>query len=84
MERSSTPTMVRSGYLPALAQPPIQTYRELQQQIRHDLRAQHREWVQPNGESPMCDYYERRLAELIQRFQSTELTRSAHPELHAA
>ncbi len=30
----------------------IHTYTELQQQIHHDLRIQHPEWVQPNGESP--------------------------------
>jgi hypothetical protein len=33
----------------------IHTYTELRQQIHHDLRIQHPEWVQPNGESPMCD-----------------------------
>jgi len=29
----------------------IHTYTELRQQIHHDLRIQHLEWVQPNGES---------------------------------
>ena len=42
----------------------IHTYIELRQQIHHDLRTQHPEWVQPNGESPMCDSYEARLMEL--------------------
>ena len=37
----------------------------LQQQIHDDLRIQHPEWVQPNGESPMCDSYEARLMELL-------------------
>jgi hypothetical protein len=32
----------------------IQTYAELRQQIHHDLRIQHPEWVEPNGESSMC------------------------------
>jgi hypothetical protein len=32
----------------------IQTYAELRQQIHHDLRIQHPEWVEPNGESFMC------------------------------
>ena len=41
------------------------TYTELRQQIHHDLRVQHPEWVQPNGESPMCDAYEARLMELL-------------------
>ena len=43
----------------------IQTYAELRQQIHHDLRIQHPEWVQPNGESPTCDSYEARLMELL-------------------
>jgi hypothetical protein len=43
----------------------IHTYTELRQQIHHDLRIQHPEWVQPNGESPMCDSYESRLMELL-------------------
>ena len=32
----------------------IQSYAELRQQIHHDLRIQHPEWVEPNGESSMC------------------------------
>ncbi len=43
----------------------IHTYTELRQQIHHDLRIQHPEWVEPNGESPMCDSYEARLTELL-------------------
>ena len=43
----------------------MRCYSELQRQIRKDLRAQHPEWVQRNGESPMCDSYELRLAELL-------------------
>jgi hypothetical protein len=43
----------------------IHTYTELLQQIHHDLRIQHPEWVQPNGESPTCDVYEARLTELL-------------------
>jgi hypothetical protein len=45
--------------------PKVHTYSELQQQIHHDLRIQHPEWVQPNGESPLCDSYEARLMELL-------------------
>jgi hypothetical protein len=44
---------------------PVQTYTELRQQIHHDLRIQHPEWVQPNGESPVCDSYEARLMEQL-------------------
>jgi hypothetical protein len=43
----------------------VQTYTELRQQIRYDLRIQHPDWVQPNGESPMCDFYEARLMDLL-------------------
>ena len=32
----------------------------------HDaLRIQHPEWIQPNGESPMCDSYEARLMKTL-------------------
>jgi hypothetical protein len=43
----------------------ICTYTELRQQIHDDLRIQHPEWVELNGESPMCDFYEARLMELL-------------------
>ena len=43
----------------------IHTDSELRQQIHNDLRIQHPEWVQPNGESPICDSYEVRLIELL-------------------
>jgi hypothetical protein len=38
---------------------------ELQHQIHEDLRVQHPEWVEPNGDCPTCDSYELRLAELL-------------------
>ena len=43
----------------------IHTYSELQQQIHDDLRIQHPEWVEPNGESPACDSYEARLTKML-------------------
>jgi len=43
----------------------VSTYTELRQQIHDDLRIQNPEWVQPNGESPICDSYEARLVELL-------------------
>ena len=49
----------------------IHTYAELRQQIHRDLRIQHPEWVQPNGESPICDSYEVRLMELLDTFTRT-------------
>ena len=38
---------------------------DLRQQIHDDLRTQHPEWVQSNGESPMCASYEARLMKLL-------------------
>jgi hypothetical protein len=43
----------------------IHSYSELQQQIHQDLRLQHPDWVEPNGNCPTCDSYESRLAELL-------------------
>jgi hypothetical protein len=43
----------------------IHTYADLLQKIHDDLRNQHPEWIQQNGESPMCDSYEARLMELL-------------------
>ena len=65
----------------------IHTYTELRQQIHNDLRIQHPEWVQPNGESPMCDSYEARLAELfesITRTGSNESIAAVHRMLEQA
>jgi len=42
------------------------TYTELRQQIHDDLRIQHPEWIEPNGECPMCDAYEARLIEVLE------------------
>ena len=59
----------------------IHTYAELRKQIHEDLRIQHPEWVQPNGESPMCDSYESRLTEMLDawtRRGSDESTAASH------
>jgi hypothetical protein len=53
----------------------IHTYTELRQQIHDDLRLQHPDWVQPNGESPICDSYEARLMELIDALTGTDVER---------
>jgi hypothetical protein len=45
-------------------------YSELRQQIHDDLRIQHPEWVQPNGECPLCDAYEARLMQLLDPIRS--------------
>jgi hypothetical protein len=43
----------------------LRTYTDLLQKIHNDLRIQHPEWIQQNGESPMCDSYEARLMKLL-------------------
>jgi hypothetical protein len=49
----------------------ILTCTELRKQIHDDLRIQHPEWVEPNGECPVCDSYEARLIELLDTFTRT-------------
>jgi hypothetical protein len=49
----------------------ILTCTELRKQIHDDLRIQHPEWVEPNGECAMCDSYEARLIELLNTFTRT-------------
>ena len=53
----------------------LRTYSDLRKQIHKDLRVQHPEWVQPNGESPMCDSYEARLMETL------NVLRRQHPSI---
>ena len=50
----------------------VATYADLRKQIHDDLRIQHPEWVQPNGESPLCDSYEARLIELLKGLSASE------------
>ena len=55
----------------------VHTYADLRKQIHDDLRIQHPEWVQPNGESPMCDSYEARLTETLQSLNQSERNNSS-------
>ncbi|HEX6565483.1 MAG TPA: hypothetical protein VF020_14430 [Chthoniobacterales bacterium] len=43
----------------------IPGYAELQALIRASLRSQHPEWIDPDGNSPICDEYDARLAYLL-------------------
>ena len=43
----------------------VEPYVQLQRQMHEVLLREHPEWVQPNGERPMCEAYESRLAELL-------------------
>ena len=60
----------------------IHTYTELRQKIHDDLRIQHPEWVQPNGESPMCDAYETRLTALLDTLKRTASNQLAAGKNH--
>jgi len=40
-------------------------YADLQREMHDALRAQHPEWVQPNGDSLICQAYESRFEELL-------------------
>jgi hypothetical protein len=64
LDKLSQTTLERS-IQPMTGPHEIHTYTELRKQIHDDLRTQHPEWVEPNGESPMCDSYESRFVELF-------------------
>jgi len=57
----------------------IHTYADLRKQLHDDLRIQHPEWVQPNGESPLCDSYEARLMKTLQTLNQSERNSSSDP-----
>jgi hypothetical protein len=61
----------------------IHTYTELQQQIHDDLRIQHPEWVEPNGESPACDSYEARLTKMLDTLARRGSNEFIAPSHHA-
>jgi hypothetical protein len=72
---------------PIVGSRPADSFAALQLQIHHDLRAQHPEWVGPNGESPICDFYDARLAELLETYSRTgsdESVAAVHRALQAA
>jgi hypothetical protein len=50
----------------------VDTYADLVRQIRNDLQVQHPEWIQPNGQCPMCDSYEARLIKSLPTSIPTE------------
>ena len=50
----------------------VQPYVQLQQQIHEALRREHPEWIEPNGDCPICKAYESRLAELLALSSATE------------
>ena len=65
-------------------------YAELQREMHHALRAQHPEWIEADGKSPRCDYYESLFAELLvshrahARVHYNDLLNIAETERHTA
>lgn len=49
--------------------PEVPGYAELQRNIHHALLAQHPEWILPGGDSPTCDSYDARFAELLSQLR---------------
>ena len=45
--------------------PEVLGYTDLQREMHKALRAQHPEWIQADGTSPTCDYYESLFAALL-------------------
>jgi hypothetical protein len=71
-ERNLQPTSEPRGRMalkPASRVDEVPGYTQLQRQIHHALRTQHPEWLQPNGDSPLCDSYESRFAEVLRTLQ---------------
>jgi hypothetical protein len=63
---------------------PRNTFAALQFQIHQDLRVQHPEWIEPNGDCLACDFYETRLAELLEAYArsgSDEVAADVHRAL---
>ena len=56
---------------------PSHTVTAVQLQIHNDLRTQHPEWIQSDGACPICDFYEERLAQLLEGYAQTESVESA-------
>jgi hypothetical protein len=54
----------------------VPSYAALQGHMHDALRAQHPEWIEPNGDSPTCDLYESRFAQLLSLSLATERTRA--------
>ena len=55
----------------------VQGYLQLQREVHEALLKEHPEWVGPNGECPMCEIYESRLAELLGLTCSSEYRSAA-------
>jgi len=43
----------------------VPAYAQLQREMHDALRAQHSDWILPNGDCPICDSYDARFAKLL-------------------
>ena len=59
----------------------LDTYLGLLQQIRNDLRLQHPDWIQADGQCPMCDCYEARLIKLLDGFTTGGANENSLPAI---
>ena len=55
--------------------PTVPGYAELQHEMHDALRAQHPEWIEADGKSPTCDYFESLFAALL-------VSHRAHARMH--
>ena len=63
------PLVVKMNTTRSLTLPP---YAQLQRGMHDALRAQHPEWILPNGDCPTCDSYDARFVELLLQTLPTE------------
>ena len=72
LQRARCPTIVfvasESVAAEVAGSHPADDLTALQVRIHRDLRSQHPEWVESNGDCPMCDFYEARLAGLLEGY----------------
>jgi hypothetical protein len=66
MHMNRTITNLREHRLPSVKSDKIRNYAELREFIGVSLRIQNPDWIAPNGDSPLCDSYEARFAELLE------------------
>lgn len=66
-----------------LAKTEASIYAELQRQLHDALRAQHPEWIQPNGESPICDSYDARFAQVLNQLRGADSGILRHHQVQA-
>ena len=56
----------------------VPAYTQLLREMHEALRSQNPEWIQQDGDSPICDSYESRLAELLDLFSTNERNKNGN------